>query len=218
MACLSDPPRCVGRQAGSPYNRLIRKCALSTTGHAFRWADILGFFSPERGASRISSWTVRHNPTLGASRMSPGCQVRIAHIFPTPSLHLDKYDQDSAWDMPRSNCPHFPDGPACTWPSTTRIGLGECHDRIAHVFPTPRLNLAKYDQDWAWVMPHSNCQHFPDGPACTRPSATWIGRGKSHVRIAHISRLPSLHLAKNDQDLAWEMPRSNCQHFPDSPA
>jgi uncharacterized protein (DUF1684 family) len=138
--------------------------------------------------SELTTFFLTDQPAPGQVR--PGLGVgdatfELPKFSQLPSLNLAKYDQDWAWVMPRSNCPHFPNGPACTRPSATWIGRGRCHVRIAHVFPTPSLNLAKYDQDWAWVMPRSNCPHFPDGPACTRPSATCIGRGRCHVRIAH---------------------------------
>jgi len=200
------------------------------------------------------------------------CHVRIADIFPTDqpapgqvrpgfgmgdatfelptfsrrtSLHLAKYDQDWAWGMPGSNCPRFPDGPACTWPSTTRIGRGGCHVRIAHVFPTAQPAPGQVRPGLGVGNATIELPTFSRRPACTWPSTTRIRLGTCHVRIAHIfptdqpapgqvrpglgmgdatfelhkySRLPSQNMAKYDQDSAWEMPRSNCPHFPDGPA
>jgi hypothetical protein len=38
--------------------------------------------------------------------------------------------------------------------------------------------------------------------------------GDATFELPTFSRRTSLHLAKNDHDWAWGMPRSNCTHFP----
>jgi hypothetical protein len=193
--------------------------------------------------SRVPSSNCPHFPDAqpAPGQVRPGFGVGHATFeLPTfsrrTSLHLAKYDQDRAWEMPRSNCTNIPDCPAKSWPSTTRIRRGRCHVRIAHIFLTDQPAPGQVRPGVGVGNATIELPTFPDCPACTWPSTTRIWLGRCHVRIANIFPTaqpepgqerprsgmgvprsncphfptPSLHLAEYDQDLAWDMPRLNC--------
>jgi hypothetical protein len=112
------------------------------------------------------------------------CHVRVAQIFATAqpepgqvrpglgvgdatfelptfsqrtSLHQAKCDLDWAWEMPRSDCPRFPDAQPEPGQVRPGLGVGDATFELPTFSRRTSLHQAKCDLHWAWEMPRSDC-------------------------------------------------------------